>query len=158
MSALLLNLYAQPIARVCPTPELEERFRAVVQRFHTQLEPAIQGEFDLCNDIARAYWLMNYWKRLVADTKRRQKELKQTEPESPRLAELEKEREHNQWHWIKQQLFMNRLKKRYQEVRAEYEAELAAAGYTIDEAREAFLQSLVAADPENTEMVLPEAA
>jgi hypothetical protein len=158
MSALLLNLYAQPIARVCPTPELEERFRIVVQRFHTELEPAIQGEFDLCNDIARAYWLMNYWKRLTNQSRGQLKALKKTEPESPRLAELEKEREHNQWHWIKQQLLMNRLKKRYEEVRAEYAAELAAAGYTIDEAREAFLQSLVAADPAYTEQVLPEAA
>jgi hypothetical protein len=71
---------------------------------------------------------------------------------------LEKEREHNQWHWIKQQLLMNRLKKRFEEARAEYAAELAAAGYTIDEAREAFLQSLVAADPAFSEQVLPEAA
>lgn len=139
----LPNLYAQPIARVCPTPELEARFVDMVQRFHAQYQPAIEAEVDLVNDMARAHWLMNYWKIRTKNSRRAMMALKKTEADSPQiqeqLAALEKEREHNQWHWIKQQLFLARRKKQFEESRTQYAQELAESGYTIDEARAYYL-------------------
>lgn len=154
MSNWLLKLYAQPIARVCPTPELEARFVGGAT-LPCGYQPANDVEVDLVNDMARAHWLMNYWKIRTKNSRRAMGALKKSEADSPQrqeqLAALENEREHNQWHWIKQQLFLARRKKQFEEARTQYAQELAESGYTIDEARAYYLAHFASDAPVSQE-------
>jgi hypothetical protein len=138
MSNWQLKQLPEAMARVCETPHKQEQFRNTALKFHARFQPVHPKEADLVNDMVRAYWLMNYWKRLAGDARREMRALEEGEANAPRLAELKQVREHCQWHAVKQSMFLNRRKKSYNDARAEYLRELAEAGYTLAEARAYF--------------------
>ncbi len=156
MSNWQLKQLPEPIARVCETPHKEEQFRNTALKFHARFQPVHPKEADLVNDMVRAYWLMNYWKRQAGEARREMRALPQDEANAARAAELKAVREHCQWHAVKQSLFLNRRKKQFHDARVEYTRELAAAGYTLAEARGYFAAE--ACDEVCEEMALPLAA
>jgi membrane-bound lytic murein transglycosylase MltF len=117
-----------------------------------QYAPASEAELHLTHDVIRAFWLSNHWKLRRLDAKKKQKAFLAANPGSPPCPELKREDEFARWHSIKQSLFLARRRELFNQIRQQYEADLVAAGYTLEEARSAFWQAAPSAEAEHPEL------
>jgi hypothetical protein len=140
-------------ARSCESEEQHRIYCELAERVYRKHDPASDAERTLTNDILVATWLLHGWKLQCADRRRAYRALRRENPQAPELAALKEQWDHGEWHAGKQSLFLSRRRRLFAELREEYERRLAEAGYTLEEAREAYYASVC---PE--ELPLAEAA
>ncbi len=147
-----------PNPRFCQDADQEARYVELAQRVYRKHAPVSYAEVTLANDILVATWLLHFWKIRCANLRKNYRTLREQNPEAPELAAIRAEREHGERQACAQTYFLSRRRRLYAELRVQYERALAEAGYTLQDAREAFLADRAETRPPAAATALPEAA